>query len=236
MFSISNALRKLWPEYFATKRCYSQCGEELILVSLLNGIGKQGPGTYVDIGAHHPIHGSNTYYFYRLGWKGVNIDPSPGIMELFKKARPRDINLEMGIGNKSGNIPFYMLDNHPGLNTFDAETLVKSGMMERVSKVLEVPVVPFSFVQKMHMQQFKEIVFVTIDTEGFELEVLQGFDFSLHRPSIIAVELNDVQTLEQTLQNDSDAYLRGKGYQAVAKNVISNTVATVFYLDQKHVC
>lgn len=142
--------------------------------------------------------------------------------------------MEMGVANKNGNIPFYMLDNHPDLNTFNADTLVKSGMMEQVSKVLEMPVAPFSYVQKMHMQQFKEIDFVTIDTEGFELEVLQGFDFSLHRPSIIAIELNDVQTLEQTLQNDSDAFLRGKAYQAVAKNVISNTVATVFYLDQKH--
>ena len=85
MFSISNALRKLWPEYFATKRCYSQCGEELILRSMLNSIGKTGIGTFIDIGAHHPIHGSNTYYFYRLGWSGVNIDPTPGIMNAFKK-------------------------------------------------------------------------------------------------------------------------------------------------------
>lgn len=57
---------------------------------------KKKIGFYVDVGAHHPMRFSNTYFFYRMGWSGINIDAMPGSMKEFKKYRRRDINLELG--------------------------------------------------------------------------------------------------------------------------------------------
>lgn len=37
-------------------------------------------GIYVDIGAHHPFRFSNTYVFYKRGWRGINVDAMPGSM------------------------------------------------------------------------------------------------------------------------------------------------------------
>ena len=54
-------------------------------------------GFYVDVGVDHPRRYSNTYFFYKLGWRGVNIDAMPGSMNLFARIRPRDINLECGV-------------------------------------------------------------------------------------------------------------------------------------------
>ena len=72
-------------------------------------------GFYVDVGAHHPKRFSNTYTFYKKGWRGVNIDAMPGSMEKFKKIRPRDINLEFAISNKNGTLVYHMF-NEPALN------------------------------------------------------------------------------------------------------------------------
>ena len=71
--------------------CYSQNGEDLILNRFLEN---KKNGFYIDIGAHHPIRFSNTYLFYKKGWRGINIDAMPGSMDLFNKIRSRDINIE----------------------------------------------------------------------------------------------------------------------------------------------
>ena len=48
-------------------------------------------GFYVDIGCHHPFRFSNSYLFYKLGWRGICVDPLPGTKALFNKWRPEDI-------------------------------------------------------------------------------------------------------------------------------------------------
>ena len=44
------------------KNSYSQCGEDLIVEFILNGLKIKHP-TYMDIGAHHPFYLSNTALF-----------------------------------------------------------------------------------------------------------------------------------------------------------------------------
>ena len=77
---------------------YSIEGEDRIVRALLWQ--KHDKGFYVDVGAHHPFRFSNTYLFYTQGWSGINIDATPGSMKAFNKYRPRDINLEVGIGGR----------------------------------------------------------------------------------------------------------------------------------------
>jgi hypothetical protein len=46
----------------------------------------RGAGFYVDVGAHHPRRYSNTNYFYKRGWKGINIEPNPDALRIFDDA------------------------------------------------------------------------------------------------------------------------------------------------------
>jgi len=63
-------------------KSYSQEGEDMILRRLFE---KQNTGFYVDVGAHHPKRFSNTFFFYKKGWRGINIDAMPNSMSLFNK-------------------------------------------------------------------------------------------------------------------------------------------------------
>ena len=58
------------------QKSYAQEGEDLILYRMIYG--KIDKGFYVDVGAHHPKRFSNTYFFYRKGWRGINVEPMPG--------------------------------------------------------------------------------------------------------------------------------------------------------------
>lgn len=86
------------------QKCYSQEGEDQILRRMFE---KKNTGFFVDVGAHHPIRFSNTYFFYRKGWSGVNIDATPGSMVSFDKLRARDTNIECGIDEQEDVLDFY---------------------------------------------------------------------------------------------------------------------------------
>jgi hypothetical protein len=107
--------KKKYPLYL--NESYSQEGEDAILYRLFENLQN---GFFVDIGAHHPFRFSNTYKFYKLGWRGINIDAMPGSMEAFKAARPNDINLEIPVSDKEEDLPFFTFNDH-ALNTFSEE-------------------------------------------------------------------------------------------------------------------
>ena len=75
----------------------SQFGEEEILKKLFR---KNFKGTYLDIGCFHPTKFNNTNKLYKAGWTGINIDLNPFTIDLFKFARPRDINICAALSNK----------------------------------------------------------------------------------------------------------------------------------------
>jgi hypothetical protein len=93
---------------------YSQEGEDVVLARFFEGLGRTG--FYVDIGAHHPVGFSNTFYFYRRGWHGVNVDALPGTAKLFQRMRPRDKTIECGVGLEQGVMTYFAF-NEPALNT-----------------------------------------------------------------------------------------------------------------------
>src|SRR5581483_2050578 len=86
------------------QECYSQEGEDLIASRLFDG---KANGFFVDVGAHHPIRHSNTYLLYRRGWRGINIDATPGSMAAFRRLRPEDINIECLVANDPSSRRFY---------------------------------------------------------------------------------------------------------------------------------
>jgi hypothetical protein len=102
-------------------RSWSQEGEDMILRRLFE---KKKTGFYVDVGAHHPKHFSNTYFFYRMGWNGINIDALPGTKKEFDKYRGRDINLELGVAKQEGILNYYVYNDH-ALNTFSVSLVEK---------------------------------------------------------------------------------------------------------------
>lgn len=87
-----------------SRKSYSQFGEDLVLATFVN----KKDGFYIDVGAYHPFKFSNTYYYYKKGWSGINIDAKPGSMGIFNKKRKKDINIEVGISKNEENLDFYI--------------------------------------------------------------------------------------------------------------------------------
>jgi hypothetical protein len=73
---------------------YAQNQEDVIIARVFPD---RHHGTYVDVGAHFPVIDSVTEHFYRLGWRGLNIDPLPAAYAELCQVRVHDINLNIAI-------------------------------------------------------------------------------------------------------------------------------------------
>lgn len=203
---------------------YAQTGEDII-IDFLIGAKKIKDFTYLDIGANNPVKINNTYMFYEKGFKGVCIEPDPAVYAVLKKKRPNDTCLNIGIASKASSEADFYVMNHPGLNTFskeEAETLVNNGQ-GKIMQVIKVPLITVEEVIDKHFNG-KAPVFVNIDVEGLDEEILRSFPFHKYKPSIFCIE-----TVEYTDDASSEKrqgifdIMKQNGYKPFADTYI-NTI------------
>jgi FkbM family methyltransferase len=208
---------------------YSQEGEDVLIDRFL---GKPARGFYVDIGAHHPRRFSNTYRFYLRGWYGINVDAMPGSMQPFRKLRPRDINLEVGVAEQPGTLTYYMFDE-PALNGFSAD-LAEQRLAQAPAGRSPYRLIGTKSIQCTPLNELLDryadgiqIDFLTIDVEGLDLDVLRSNDWQKHRPTLVLAECIDVRdALIKVHDSPTTTFMSECGYRAVAK-----TFNTVFFRD-----
>lgn len=195
------------------KISFAQEGEDLILE---RAIGSKNQGFYVDVGAHHPIRFSNTYSFYKKGWRGINIDPMPKSMKLFNLFRGRDINLEIGVSATESIIDYYVF-NEPALNGFSKElSEQRESKKYYVKQIIPIKTYPLKSILELNLPAGQKIDFLSIDVEGLDLEVLKSNDWQKYRPTFVLVEVLG-RNLVSVIDNEVTKYLEGIGYRLESK-------------------
>lgn len=210
--------------FLHSHRSWSQEGEDQILRRIFEG---QSKGFYIDVGAHHPTRFSNTFFFYLQGWTGVNIDACPGSMSRFRRVRPRDVNLELGIGEVEADRDFYVF-NEPALNSFSRSLSLhrhESSSPYFIKKLARVKIFPLRDVLRRFVSEDQSIDFLSVDVEGNDLAVLKSNDWVRFRPLFVLVEqLGD--NAVNVIDGPVGRFLSDNGYFFFAK-----TVNTVFFKD-----
>lgn len=182
IYSFSEIVRKIW--LGGVMHRYSQKGEDYFIHKLLKF---KKRGFYVDIGTNDPVRFNNTKYFYDRGWKGINIEPDVNCFRKIEKIRTRDINLNLGIGNANSELTFFQFipDTLSTFSAKDAERYKRQGYTYMTKK--KILVKKLSAVFEKYLGN-KKVDFMTIDTEGYDREVLASNDWSKYRPKIICIE------------------------------------------------
>lgn len=204
------------------RHSYSQKGEDILIDNLLH----KEKGRYVDVGAHNPDKLSNTKRFYMKGWCGINIEPNPELITQFLIKRTRDINLNIGIGQKQKNL-FYQI-NPNGLSTFSEKEAVKYVKLGyKIERTFRVPMFKLDKILKKY--NFFDFEFLSVDAEGSDLEVLKTNDWIKFRPKVICVETGDHELLVASkkghdLKQQITEYLLSKDF----KEYLDNGLNTIF--------
>jgi FkbM family methyltransferase len=198
---------------------YAQSGEDMILDTIFNGVKK---GFYIDIGANNPFVQSNTYHFYKEGWNGINIDALPNSMKSFNKYRRRDINIENAISDREEVLEYHMFSS-TFYNSFSKEDAEKSKMVSELLEIRKIKTQKLSDILDKHSIQ--TIDFMSIDVEGFDLNVLKSNDWVKYRPKVIVTECF-AKDFAELKKNEIYNFLKQKGYIQFC-----NTPTNMFYLD-----
>jgi FkbM family methyltransferase len=213
--SPSKYLIKASSEEANFKKSYSQCGEDMIIDYIFRLRGISMP-TYLDIGSYHPWILSNTGYFYQRGCRGINIDANPENIKRFMKQRPGDINLNVGVGDTNGEANFYIMKDRT------LSTLSKNEVdaMEKLGKKLErIETIKIRTLQSILYEYSNNIFpdFLSIDVEGYELDILKTIDFQVNSPKIICVEIAEYSPIGAGKKKmELFNYLIGQGYYEYA--------------------
>jgi FkbM family methyltransferase len=195
---------------------YATEGEDLVLQRLMDYRKK---GTFVDVGAHHPTKSSNTYYYYRQGWRGINIDAMPGSMQAFMKERPEDINLEIPVSDSEQELKYYIF-NAADLNTFDSskiEIYLKfPGVKLEREIILKTRTLEQILDEHFEKLNSSHIDFLSVDVEGLDLQVLKSNNWQKYRPDYVLAE-DLFQNATETSSGKLATFMRSVGYELVSK-------------------
>lgn len=189
---------------------YSQEGEDILLRDIFQD---KTDGFYIDVGAYHPKRFSNTYYFYKKGWSGINIDANGSAIRMFKTSRTRDQNICCAVSDVEKKVTYFEFQN-PAINSINPDfvkryqklnqnSVSKSELSsKRLFTILESAKVP------------KEIDFMSIDVEGHCLEVLKSNNWKKYSPKIVLVEDDDFDFFNQSKIH---TYLSKLKYKIIAR-------------------
>jgi FkbM family methyltransferase len=209
-------------------KSYSQCGEDLIIRFVFNAIGVMRP-TYLDLGAHHPTYLSNTKLFYAEGSRGINVEANPDLIGSFRRSRPKDLNLNIGIvpeEHDGETIDFYVMDA-PAMSTFSVEEArrLEAETSIKLAKTIRVPARGvLSVIQEYCAGAFPDLL--TVDIEGTDALVVPALARTTlgRRPSVICIEtLTYSETGTATKKTDLIAAVSATGYDVYADTYI-NTI------------
>jgi FkbM family methyltransferase len=201
------------------RRSYAQCGEDVIARTAFDMLRIPRP-SYADIGAHHPYHLSNTYLFYREGSRGVNVEPDPDLLRVIARARPRDINLNVGIGPVAGVLDLFIMSSQ-SLNTFSPrEAAENESQGIRILDTRKVEVITINDLFEQYLSSAPD--FLSLDAEGLDYEILCSMDPTRFRPLLICVEtIIYATTGEGRKREEIDCLMIERGYEKFADTYIN---------------
>ena len=171
-------------------------------------------GVFIEAGANDGLSQSNTYWFERFrGWRGILIEPIPAMAAACLRNRPRAtvVNSALvatdqtkSVRMKAARLMAFVSESfaQPEDEKRHLQTAIEVQKLESVSEI-EVPARTLSSI--LSEQGATRIDLLSLDVEGYEIEVLKGLDVARHRPNFILVETSRLSEVLEVLQGQYDA-------------------------------
>lgn len=172
-------------------------------------------GTIVEVGAAGPSYLSISAMYRGLGWKVIAIEPNPEFCDAHRRRHYEIFQYACADYDKDA-VVFQVVDSHGadyegGKVSF--ESFSSLGIKENFAtlkpnldvKSVLVNVRRLDTILATHAPELREIDILSIDVEGWEIEVLKGFDIGRYSPKVMVIEnLFDSPNYRE--------FVRGKGY------------------------
>jgi FkbM family methyltransferase len=155
-------------------------------------------GVFVDIGAHDGITHSNSWFFEKKrNWRGACVEPHPAVFRRLAANRSCRV-FDCCVANGRGPVEFLKIAGYSEMlsgmaDRYDAQHKQRIAEELRLhggsSELIAVQARTFADIAVEC--SISDVDYLSIDTEGSELDVLQSIDFGRTRIHALTVECND---------------------------------------------
>ncbi len=214
-FFSRDALREVLMTYGEDAR--SQIGQDALVVLATGGL---HGGYFVEAGAAGGADLSNTYLLEkRFGWRGVLVEPARGWHDPLALNRPGTRVDHRALWSRSGESLLFL--EPPDSNLATLEPLAESDGHARDrrragGRSYEVKTVGLDDLLLEHGAP-TVVDYLSLDTEGSEADVLEGFSFVGHEIRVLTVEHNFVADRRERVRR----VLARQGYVQVGEAISS---------------
>ena len=193
---------------FKPRLAYSHWGIDLIITKLLNSKNK---GIYIDVGCHHPFLNNHSYLLYKSGWEGINIDIDYNSIDMFNFFRKSDVNIQTAVTDHKGEVDLFFYHNRAAKNTISKEFGSDAKEQKKINSDTLNNIIENS--------KFKDskVDFVSIDVEGNEMNVLNGFNLKKYKPKLILLEFI-LPNKKEFYEKDINEITNSEVYNFLIKN------------------
>jgi FkbM family methyltransferase len=139
---------------------------------------------------------SNSYFFeQQIGWRCVAVDPLPTYAAMWSQLRERSCFHQVALGSVQGTARLLMphdasVREGESHSADMFSTLLQASGKVDLAKFQEVEVPVVTAASLLDQASISAVGILSIDVEGFEIEVLKGYDFKRHPTDIVLVENN----------------------------------------------
>ncbi len=192
----------------------SQIGQDKWVAEYFN---QKKDGFFLDIGAYDGVWWNNTYYLEKeLGWKGICFEA--GLPHYQKLAKNRTcICVRTFVSDKIG-ITQYEAPNYGGTRRLGPMNVSES-TLQVLLPAYQVPNV---------------IDYISIDVEGVEVKVLNGFPFDKYEVGLWTIEHNSY-TIGTTHKMNIKAIMERNGYVIAIEDVAHDGhIFEDWYINKKY--
>jgi len=167
---------------------HAQFAEDRILAEIF---GDRTDGYCVEVGANDGVTGSASYLFEQRGWQCLLVEPIPALAEEIRRHRSCRV-VSCAASSSEGEATFFVAEQVEAMSTLDLTPRRAEWIRQSGGAVREIAVRTATLDSLLAEAGFPEIQFITIDVEGHELAVLEGFTLETYKPRIVIIEDNSV--------------------------------------------
>ncbi len=178
----------------------SQIEQERWVFAMCNG---RRDGRFAEIGAFDGVLHSNSYFLEtEHGWRGVCVEPNPALFARLRESRSA-ICLERAVYRESGQTLSFIPSQEIGtLSEFAGDDRYAEDRAKAAEAYGLIKVETISFAEIAAMDDFAQTGFdyVSLDTEGSELDILRTIDLAHHRIALLTIEHNFVEPRREQMR------------------------------------
>ena len=160
-------------------------------IMVLDQLNFKKNGFFVEFGAGNGEQFSNTFLLEKkFNWKGILAEPCKAFHEEILSKRSCTVD-QRAVSNKSGVEVNFLEAKNKHFSKINTKKLKSKNSYSVLTVSLMDLLSEYNCPNKFD--------YLSIDTEGNEFEILENFDFTIYKPSIISIEHNHNQKSKKSI-------------------------------------